>query len=50
MANNFHADILYDYLVEGFSQQDIADRYGEEQSEISRIIREEYGLNRGNVK
>ena len=50
MANNYHADILYDYLVEGFSQQDIADRYGEEQSEISRIIREEYGLNRGNVK
>lgn len=50
MANNFHADILYDYLVEGFSQQDIADRYEEEQSEISRIIREEYGLNRGNVK
>lgn len=50
MANSFHADILYDYLVEGLSQQDIADRYGEEQAEISRIIREDYGLNKGNVK
>ncbi len=50
MANNFHADILYDYLVEGLPQQDIADRYGVNQSEISEIIRETYGLNRGNVK
>ncbi len=50
MSNNLHADILYDYLVEGFSQQDIANNYGITQSEVSKIIRERYGLNKGNKK
>ena len=50
MANSLHAEILYSYLVEGESQQSIADRVGIPQSQISQLVREEYGLNKGNRK
>lgn len=50
MANSLHADILYDYLVCGESQQDIADNYGISQKEVSDLLRLEYGINKHNTK
>ena len=50
MANkNLDVDILYDYLVDGDSQQTIADRYDMNQRDISNILTKDYGLNKGNV-
>lgn len=50
MANkNIDIDIIYDYLVQGDSQQTIADNYGFNQREISNILTKEYGLNKGNT-
>ena len=50
MANkNLDVDIVYDYLVDGDSQQTIADRYDMNQREISNILTKDYGLNKGNV-
>ena len=46
---NIDVDIIYDYIVEGRSQNDIADDYGLTQSEISRKLREDYGFNKGNT-
>lgn len=50
MANSLHADILYDYLVCGDAQQTIADNYGMSQSDVSKLLREEYGINKYNTK
>lgn len=51
MSNkNLDVDIVYDYLVEGDSQQTIADRYDMNQRDISNILTKDYGLNKGNVK
>lgn len=46
---NIDVDIIYDYIVEGRSQNDIADDYCLTQSEISRKLREDYGFNKGNT-
>ena len=44
------ADMLYDYLVSGNSQQTIADDFNMTQPEVSDLFRNRYGLNKGNVK
>ena len=46
---NIDVDIIYDYIVEGRSQNDIADDYGLTQSEISKKLREDYGFNKWNT-
>ena len=46
---NVDVDIIYDYIVEGHSQDDIANDYGFTQSEISKKLREDYGFNKGNT-
>ncbi len=48
MANQFDADILYEYLVLGYAQTRIAQEHGITQSEVSKLIRA-YHLNEGNV-
>lgn len=42
-------DIIYDYIVEGHSQNDIANDYGFSQREISDKLRKDYGFNKGNT-
>lgn len=44
------ADMLYDYLVSGFSQSKIADDYGMSQPDVSDLFCKRYGLNKGNTK
>lgn len=48
MVRNDDVDIVYDYLVKGLSQTDIADKYDYNQREISNILTKDYGLNKGN--
>ena len=45
--NSIDAEILYDYLVSGMSQSDIADNFDLTQPKVSQIIHS-YGINKGN--
>jgi hypothetical protein len=49
MARKQDVDIIYDYIVEGDSQQSIADTYGLNQKEVSNRLTKDYGFNKGNV-